>query len=241
MGASGSAVDHLDVAVVGSGDGIHHPIPDASFSPWHEAVVAGGARTVALRQVAHWRARSQHPEYPVQHTSFIDAWNASRLIGQQRFDHAPLKVGQIISAHADAESEFRLRVKSVVWSMHAQRSACRHSFALHVRPAVAGAARRSMLHLPAVRFFLTNELRSAIESVRGCFVEGHSHAAVTQQCKGATTSLVVAATGHIQNVEVRRLGVFLTCIVPKRCQPVTVANHGVELQIVPNRSAKLTG
>jgi hypothetical protein len=30
----------------------------------------------------------------------------SRFVGQQRFDHAPFEVGQIISAHADAESEF---------------------------------------------------------------------------------------------------------------------------------------
>jgi hypothetical protein len=29
-----------------------------------------------------------------------------RLVGQQRLDHAPLEVGQIISAHADVESEF---------------------------------------------------------------------------------------------------------------------------------------
>jgi hypothetical protein len=32
--------------------------------------------------------------------------HASRLVGQQRLDHAPLEVGQVVSAHAVAESEF---------------------------------------------------------------------------------------------------------------------------------------
>ena len=36
----------------------------------------------------------------------IDARHASRLVGQQRLDNAPLEVGQIVSAHADAESGF---------------------------------------------------------------------------------------------------------------------------------------
>ena len=62
MGANGGAVDHLDVAIVRGGDGIHHPIPDTGLPPSHEAVVAGGAWTVALRQIAPWRTGSQHPE-----------------------------------------------------------------------------------------------------------------------------------------------------------------------------------
>ncbi len=99
-----------------SGDGIHHPIPDASFSPAHEAVVAGGARAVAFRQVAPRCAGSQHPKDAVQHAPIIDTWHASRLVGQQRLDHAPLEVGQIISAHADAESVFSLEGKP--YSIH---------------------------------------------------------------------------------------------------------------------------
>jgi len=44
-------------------------------------------------------------EDAVQHTAIIDAQHASRLVGQQRFDHAPLEVGQVVSARADAESD----------------------------------------------------------------------------------------------------------------------------------------
>jgi hypothetical protein len=31
VGANGCAVNHLDVAIVGSGDGVHHPIPNPAF------------------------------------------------------------------------------------------------------------------------------------------------------------------------------------------------------------------
>jgi hypothetical protein len=93
MSANGSAVDHLDVAVVGSGDGIHHPIPDSSLSPSHEAVVAGCVRAIAFRQVAPRCTGSQNPEDTIQHAAVIDARHASGLVWQQRFDHAPLEVG----------------------------------------------------------------------------------------------------------------------------------------------------
>ena len=156
MSANGSAVDHLYVAIVGSGDGVHHPIPYARFSSAHEAIVTGGTRAITLRQIAPWRTGTQHPEDTVQNAAIIDARNTSRLVGQQRLNDASLEVGQIVSAHADAESEFPLGVKSVVWSMHTSVSACRHSFASHVCPAVPGAARRPMLHHPPARFFLTN-------------------------------------------------------------------------------------
>lgn len=112
MGADGSAVDHLDVAIVRGGNGVHHPIPDTRLSPAHEAVVAGSARAIALRQVAPRRTRTQNPEDTVQHSPIIDAWDTSRFVGQQRLDHAPFKVGQVISAHAVAESEFFARWKA---------------------------------------------------------------------------------------------------------------------------------
>lgn len=113
VGANGGAVDHLDVAIVGGGDGVHQPVPYTCLPPSHEAVVAGGARAVALGQVAPWCAGSQHPEDAVQHAPVIDARDASGLIGQERLDHAPLEVGQIISAHADAESVLLLEGKSL--------------------------------------------------------------------------------------------------------------------------------
>lgn len=105
VGANGGAVDHLDVAVVRRGDSVHQPIPDACLPPSHKAVVAGGARPVALGQVAPWCSRSKHPEDAVQRAAVIDARHASGLVGQERLDHAPFEVGQIISAHTDAESE----------------------------------------------------------------------------------------------------------------------------------------
>ena len=53
VGANGSAVDHLDIAIVRRGDGVHHPIPHASLSPSHKAIVAGGARAIALGRSRH--------------------------------------------------------------------------------------------------------------------------------------------------------------------------------------------
>lgn len=49
-----SASDHLNGAVLRSADGFHHPIPHIHLPPSHEAVVAGGARAVALLQVPLW-------------------------------------------------------------------------------------------------------------------------------------------------------------------------------------------
>ena len=116
MSANGGAVDHLDFAIVRGGDGVHQPVPYACLPPSIEAVVTGCARAVALWQVAPRRTGSQHPEDAVQHAPVIDARHASRLVGQQRLDHAPLEVGQVISAHADAESEFNAIAKPCLTS-----------------------------------------------------------------------------------------------------------------------------
>src|SRR4029450_4564676 len=91
MDPNGGAVDHLDVAVVRDGDGVHQPVPHARLPPSHEAVVTGGAWAIALRQVAPRCTRPQYPEDAVQHAAVIDARHASRLVGQQRLDNAPLK------------------------------------------------------------------------------------------------------------------------------------------------------
>ena len=71
-------------------------------------VEAAMDRAIALGQVTPRRTGAQYPEDAVQRATIIDARYASRLVGQQRLDHAPLEVGQIISAHADAESEIWL-------------------------------------------------------------------------------------------------------------------------------------
>jgi hypothetical protein len=97
MRANGGAVDHLDVTAIGDRDGAHHSTPYACLSPSLKAVVAGGARAIALRTVTPRRAGSQHPENAVQHATVIDTWY-TWFVGQKWFDHAPLKVGQVISA-----------------------------------------------------------------------------------------------------------------------------------------------
>ena len=66
---------------------------------------------MALGQVALRRTGAQHTEDAVEHAAIVDARYTSRLVGQERLDHAPLEVGQIISTHADAESAFYARVK----------------------------------------------------------------------------------------------------------------------------------
>jgi hypothetical protein len=114
VSANGSAVDHLDVAIVRGGDGINHPIPHACLSPPHQTVVAGGACAIAFWQIAPRRTGSLHPKDAIQHASIIDTRYALRLVRQQRLDHAPLEVGQVISAHADAESEHTAIWKSSV-------------------------------------------------------------------------------------------------------------------------------
>src|SRR4029077_6272637 len=96
----------LDVAVVRGGDGVHQPVPHARLSPSREAIVAGRARSKALGQVAPWCARTQPPEDAVQPPPVVHSRHTSRLAGRERLDHAPLEVGQIISAHAARESEF---------------------------------------------------------------------------------------------------------------------------------------
>lgn len=103
----GSTVDHLDVTVVRSGDGVHHTVPDAYFAPPNKAIVACRTGTIAFGQVPPWRTGSQYPEDAVQHTTVIDARHASGLIGKKWLDHAPLEVSQVISAHAGRESDFR--------------------------------------------------------------------------------------------------------------------------------------
>ncbi len=103
----GSAVDHLDVAVIGDRDRIHHTIPKPGLPPSYKAVVAGGSRAIAFGQIAPRRTGSQHPKDAVQHSAGIDTRHASRLVGQERLDDAPLEVSQVVSAHPDVESDMR--------------------------------------------------------------------------------------------------------------------------------------
>ncbi len=93
------------MSVVRGADGGHQPVPHACLPPSHEPVVAGGARAIALGQVAPWRTKAQHPEDAVQRAAVIDARHSPGLVGRERFDHAPLEVGQVVSAHAYADQK----------------------------------------------------------------------------------------------------------------------------------------
>lgn len=73
MRSDGSAVDHLDGAIVRGTDGVHQLVPHACLSPSIEAVVTGGARPIALGQVTPRRPGTQHPEDAVQHPPVVDA------------------------------------------------------------------------------------------------------------------------------------------------------------------------
>ena len=50
--------------------------------------------------------KADMPAHENQHTAGTDARNTSRPVGQQWFGCAPLEVGQILSAHANAQSDF---------------------------------------------------------------------------------------------------------------------------------------
>src|SRR3546814_11567194 len=106
-GVQTCALPILDGAVVGGSDGVHQVVPYACLPPSGEAVVTGGTWAIALRQVAPRRTGTQHPEDAVQHAPIIDARHPSRLVGQQRLDHAPPEVGQEHGRAACRERECR--------------------------------------------------------------------------------------------------------------------------------------
>src|SRR5271154_409161 len=99
MDAYRSAVDHLHITVVGLANGGHDAVPNPRLAPAHEAVVAGRVGAEILRQGPPWRARPQHPKDAIQHSPVINPRHAARLIRQQRRDHSPLEIAQLVSLH----------------------------------------------------------------------------------------------------------------------------------------------
>ena len=91
------AVDHLYVAVVSLGDGIHQPVPDPGLAPAVEAVVGRCVRPISLRQIAPSRAAAEHPEDAVEHAPVVLAARPRLPFGQNRLDNAPLEVCQIVA------------------------------------------------------------------------------------------------------------------------------------------------
>src|ERR1700749_2573118 len=107
-------VDHLHRCIMGSGQRVHDPAPDASPSPANETVVAGGVRTEVIGQVAPWCSGSQHPEDAMEDTPVIHPWHPARLVRQHRPDGCPFVVGEFV-AHDSGPSLWRLESRSEGW------------------------------------------------------------------------------------------------------------------------------
>ena len=99
MNSHAGRIDHLHLAVMGGNHRVHQPIPDAGFAPAVEPIVDCRRRPIALRQVSPGRSRSQDPEYSVHDTPVVDARNPAWLVRQQRLDHVPLEIRQIVARH----------------------------------------------------------------------------------------------------------------------------------------------
>src|SRR3979490_1761153 len=99
MDAHRSAVDHLHVAVVGLAYAAPDAVPNSRLAPPSEALVAGRGRAQLLRQSPPRRAGPQYPEDPVQDPPIIHPRHPARLVRQQRRDHAPLEIAQLVSLH----------------------------------------------------------------------------------------------------------------------------------------------
>lgn len=97
MDAHDRAVDHLDLAIVGFDDAVHQAIPDACLAPPVEAIVGGRVRPISLRQIAPRSTRAQHPEDAVENAAIVGRLAASTVLGQKRFDDAPLEVRQVVA------------------------------------------------------------------------------------------------------------------------------------------------
>lgn len=97
MNAHNRAVDHLHVAIVRLDDRVHQSVPDARFAPAIEAVVRARVRPIALGQIAPRGARPQHPKDAVENTPIVSRFGTSAVHRQNRFDNAPLEVGEVVA------------------------------------------------------------------------------------------------------------------------------------------------
>src|SRR5271170_7808971 len=97
MYADNGCVDHLDCRIMRGSERSHDLSPDASPSPTNEAVVAGGVRAVAVREITPRRARPQDPKDAVQNTAVIQARIATRLVRQHWLDGGPFIVGEFVA------------------------------------------------------------------------------------------------------------------------------------------------
>ena len=109
MGPGDRAVDHLNVCIVTMRDGGEDTIPHARATLPHESIVAGGVGPIALGKIAPRGSRPQNPEDAPQAEPVIYTRNAAWLAGQDRFDTAPLGVGEGISHDRSSFTELESR------------------------------------------------------------------------------------------------------------------------------------
>src|SRR5580700_5788059 len=98
MHADRRGIEHLQIAVIGSGNSFENPVPYADLPPADEPVVAGRRGTVTLRDLVPRRARAQPPIDAVQHLAVIGTRLASRLVRQKGADDRPFKIRQLVAA-----------------------------------------------------------------------------------------------------------------------------------------------
>lgn len=65
--------------------------------------------------------RSVAPKDAVQHPPVIHAGHARGPVRQQRLNHSPLQVGQVVSTHGEHESRLRVREKPPAGKRRTQR------------------------------------------------------------------------------------------------------------------------
>src|SRR6202030_4808937 len=99
MRAHDGRVYHLDGRIMSGGKCVHDPPPHSGSSPPDEAVVAGGAWSIVIRQIAPWCAGSQHPADAVEDTSIVHTTHASRLVRQHRPDGRPFIIREFVAHH----------------------------------------------------------------------------------------------------------------------------------------------
>lgn len=90
-------VDHLHVAIMPLGDGVHKPVPDPGLAPAVEAVVSGCVRPISFWKIAPTCTAAQHPEDAIEHAPVVLAARPRLPFGQNRLDNAPLEVRQIVA------------------------------------------------------------------------------------------------------------------------------------------------
>ena len=95
MNTDTGAVDHDDIAIESLGNLAQNMIPDTRLAPSHEPVVAGGIRTISIRNVCPGRACPESPQDAVDHPPVVNAGHAARLIRQQGLNNSPLEIGEI--------------------------------------------------------------------------------------------------------------------------------------------------